>query len=85
MAERLSTEELKGRLLSAQIAVTARGLYTHDKTKKSYVVWGHALREEDLEPLVLYEAEGVVFARPVDEFLRKFTRWGARPEKDDQG
>lgn len=70
--------------LEARLREAARsapqGIWVHAKSQNNYEVTGAALRESDLEPLVIYRPLGdsnvVTFARPLVEFLEKFTRWG---------
>lgn len=72
----MTSEQLQGILKTAQATVKKTfptGRAKHQKTKNSYKVVTVALEEATLSPVVVYEdSEGLVFTRPLDEFLRKF-------------
>jgi hypothetical protein len=67
-------------LSKANMRVMAGLQYIHNKSGDVYTVLSITLREEDLEPLVIYVpvdvgllAYSISFARPIDEFDEKFT------------
>jgi hypothetical protein len=63
-------------------APQAGDIYVHNKTGKRYAVDRIALRESDLEPLVIYRrmpspvGDAINFARPVSEWRERFTKEG---------
>lgn len=70
---KLSNEELKAAMEAARRQVPC-GAYRHYKGGL-YGVIGWCVREHDQEPCVLYSGEvGVVFCRPVREWVEKFER-----------
>lgn len=73
MAERESQAELAVRLTAAAEQVTVGARYMHYK-QTAYKVLSLALREEDNQPCVVYQAEygeHIVFVRPVENWLEE--------------
>lgn len=71
MSEEQSQQQLATRLADAATKVTVGGRYEHYK-KHIYKVLRVALREEDCEPCVIYQAEygeRLTFIRPVTSWL----------------
>lgn len=71
MHEKESQTQLSARLLQAGTQVTVGARYIHYK-QLTYKVLSIALREEDNEPCVVYQAEygnNVIWIRPVTSWL----------------
>lgn len=71
MHEHLTQAQLAERLEKAKTQVTIGERYMHYK-QHSYIVRDIALREEDNEPCVIYQAEygeRITFIRPVTNWL----------------
>lgn len=69
---KLSQSELSAILNGAAKKVTVGGRYAHYK-QYTYIVLTIALRENDNEPLVVYQAEygnAITFTRPVSEWVQ---------------
>lgn len=73
MHEKESQSRLSAKLTQATTLVTVGARYTHYK-QLSYKVLALALREEDNEPCVVYQAEygdGVTWIRPVSSWIEE--------------
>lgn len=73
MREKESQTQLSARLAEAAKQVTVGARYMHYK-QLSYKVLALALREEDNEPCVVYQAEygdGVTWIRPVSSWIEE--------------
>lgn len=71
MHEKETQEQLSARLAQAEQQVTVGAKYMHYK-QHSYKVLALALREEDNEPCVVYQAEygdRITFIRPVANWI----------------
>ena len=44
----------------------------HVKTSKTYQILTIALKESTLEPVVVYQRDGVIWSRSLEEFCEKF-------------
>lgn len=69
---RIPPDELKRRLRHAEL-ICPRGRYTHARGV-TYQVTGYALDKNTVDAVVIYEADGVVWTRPAEDFKRRFTR-----------
>lgn len=71
MHEKETQEQLSARLAQAEQQVTVGAKYMHHK-QHSYEVLALALREEDNEPCVVYQAEygdRITFIRPLANWI----------------
>ena len=71
MSDKLSPQQLAARLAQAATKIEVGARYEHYK-KQTYKVLHLALREEDTEPCVVYQAEygeQLIFTRPVTDWL----------------
>lgn len=83
MHEKESYEQLQQRIKGAMHQVIVGGYYLHYKQRK-YKVVTVALREEDNEPCVVYEAEympGVTWIRPLANWLEEVEVDGKRVKR----
>lgn len=82
-ASKAPDHELRAKLDDARIRVslaeTDCPYWVHIKSERTYRVLDVGYRESDLEVLVMYEQEGstgLVWVRPIDEFLDRFVLAG---------
>jgi hypothetical protein len=83
MHEKESQLQLSTKLTRAAQQVTVGARYMHYK-QRSYKVIALALREEDNEPCVVYQAEyddGVVWTRPVSSWIEEVEVDGKRVKR----
>lgn len=81
MTERLTTEQLAKKMYEGTDGVIPGAVVKHIKSGDKYMVLAVCLREEDLEPMVVYcpiddekaLAYSIAFCRPAAEFMQKFT------------
>lgn len=75
---RLESAELKASLRLATNSVPLGSRWSHKKGDAVYTVRYVALLQvegdRDMEPCIVYEADGVAWARPSSAFLSRFTR-----------
>jgi hypothetical protein len=84
MSMKKTPEELAQILYTRAAGLRPGDMYQHEKGG-IYILLSTTLREEDLEVLAIYSPVSAVemgysisFARPVDEFRRKFRNVGGR-------
>ena len=80
MSEKESQSQLSARLARAANRVMVDGRYRHYK-QSTYKVIALALREEDNEPCVVYQAEygdKITFTRPVSNWIEKVNSNGSK-------
>lgn len=70
--------ELKLRLENAGELVPA-GFYYHRKSGHSYLVTKVCLHEPDLSVHVIYHRGDIVWSRPIDDFVQRFSKEPAVP------
>lgn len=73
---RLTSNDLKDRYQEAQSKLSEGCLYVHTKSGGKYHLRGICFIEQTMEPHYTYSSVKeplIVFSRPVEEFLEKFT------------